>query len=384
MISYGRQSISEADIEAVVEVLRSDYLTQGPVVPVFEAAVADMCQADSAVAVNSATSALHIACLALGIGPGDTVWTVPNTFVASANCALFCGANVDFVDIDSETWCLSVSQLEEKLQRHQQKGLSLPKVVIPVHFAGQSCDMEPIARLAEIYGFRIIEDASHAIGGSYRGEPVGSCRYSDISVFSFHPVKIITTGEGGIALTNRPDLYRRMRSLRTHGITRNPAQFTRQLEGPWHYEQLELGFNFRMTDLQGALGLSQLSNLPVFVDGRNRLADTYSRKLRTQTIRLQFIPETVRSARHLYVIRVPSQKRKHFFECLREENIGVNVHYLPVHLQPYYRNLGFSENQFPESEAHGKEAISLPLYPGLKESDQLKVLLVLERLSSEI
>ena len=380
MIPYGRQTISRADIEAVVKVLESDYLTQGPVVPDFEEAVAQACQAAHAVAVNSATSALHLACLALGVGVGDAVWTTPTTFVSSANCARLCGAEVDFVDIDPETWCLSVSCLEEKLQFHQAERLPLPKVVIPVHLSGQACDLKQIAVLAGKYGFRIIEDASHAIGGSYSGQPVGNCCYSDITIFSFHPVKIITTGEGGMALTNNSDLCLRMSLLRAHGITRSREKFERKSEGPWYYEQHELGFNYRMTDLQAALGLSQLNRLQEVVARRNQLAQRYEGSLVKLPVRFQKIPVKIQSARHLFVIRVLAEQHGTLFKSLLDAGIGVNLHYLPVHLQPYYRQLGFAEGLFPEAEAYGEEAITLPLYPSMDNEQQDYIIDVLTQL----
>lgn len=356
------QSVSEADIEAVVRVLRSDRLTQGPEVPAFEKSVTHEFGSRYAVAVNSATSALHIACLALGVGPGDTVWTSPTTFVASANCARYCGADVDFVDINPKTWCLCVDRLEEKLKSHVEDGLSMPKVVIPVHLAGQSCDMEKIAQLAHNYGFYIIEDASHAMGGTYRGSTIGSCRYGDITIFSFHPVKIITTGEGGMALTNNPELHQRMACLRTHGITRDTQHMTCVPDGAWYYEQHLLGFNYRMTEMQGALGCSQLQRLREFVVRRNEIAQRYDEDLSTLPVQRQYLPQGVYSARHLYIIRVNGEQHSRLFDILRSKGIDVNLHYIPVHLQPYYRNLGFSIGQFPEAETYGQEAISLPLY----------------------
>lgn len=380
MIPYGRQAISRADIDAVVKVLESDYLTQGPVVPDFEEAVAQVCRAEHAVAVNSATSALHLACLALGVGVGDVVWTTPTTFVSSANCARFCGAEVDFVDINPDTWCLSAIRLEEKLHSHQEKGLPLPKVVIPVHLSGQACDLKEIAVLGRQYGFRIIEDASHAIGGSYLGGPIGNCCYSDITVFSFHPVKIITTGEGGMALTNDSDLCRRMTLLRAHGITRNREEFDKQSEGSWYYEQHELGFNYRMSDFQAALGLSQLGRLEDVVNRRGELARRYEECFVKLPIRCQEVPPNVQSARHLFVIRVLAEQHGSLFKSLLDADIGVNLHYLPVHLQPYYRQLGFTEGSFSEAEAYGKEAITLPLYPGMDNEQQDYIIDVLTQL----
>jgi UDP-4-amino-4,6-dideoxy-N-acetyl-beta-L-altrosamine transaminase len=377
-IPYGRQNISEADIEAVSQVLRSDWLTQGPIVPAFEEAVATKCNAKYAVASNSATSSLHLACLALGVGPDDTVWTTPNTFVASANCALYCGASVDFVDIDPFTWCLSVERLEQKLKHHQVSGLPIPKVVIPVHLSGQSCDMSAIGELGLKYGFSIIEDASHAIGGTYQNKPVGTCCYSAVTVFSFHPVKIITSGEGGMALTNDSELSERMNRLRTHGITRNPKLMSFK-STPWHYEQLELGFNYRMTDIHAALGMSQLDRLDEFVQNRNDQAKNYDKKLESLRVKKQIISEDTLSARHLYIIRVPHKKHGKLFEILRSENIGVNLHYQPVHLQPYYRKIGFKEGNFPESESYAHEAISLPIFPSMTEKQQNNIIKILEK-----
>ena len=374
-LPYGRQTITEADIAAVETVLRSPFLTQGPAVPAFEQAVAAKVGAAHGVAVNSATSALHIACLALGLGPGDRLWTSPITFVASANCGRYCGAEVDFVDIEPSTGLMSVQALEQKLQEAEQKG-TLPKVVVPVHLAGSSCDMAAIGALAQRYGFAVLEDASHAIGGRYRGEAVGSCRYSAITVFSFHPVKIITTGEGGLATTNNPELAQRMAELRSHGIVRDPERFERPPCGPWMYEQQQLGFNYRMTDLQAALGLSQLQRLDAIVAERNRLLESYRELLAELPVRLLDVPEDVLSAVHLAVIRLegsnPAQHRQ-VFEGLRASGIGVQLHYSPVHLQPYYRGLGLSEGQFSKSEAYASSAISLPLFPELIANDQQRV-----------
>lgn len=372
-IPYGRQDISEDDIAAVVEVLQSDFLTQGPGVPRFESAVSRYCGAQYAVAVNSATSALHLACLALDVGPGERVWTSPNTFVASANCARYCGAEIDFVDIDPDTWNLCPQRLAEKLEQAERES-RLPRVVIPVHLCGQSCDMVAIHELGQKYGFSIIEDASHAIGGRYREEAIGCCRYSDITVFSFHPVKIITSAEGGMALTNDDALASRMARLRTHGITRDPDEMVGEPTGPWYYEQLELGYNYRMTDLQAALGANQMARLDHFVEQRNRLARRYEEKLADLPLQLPTLIEQAHSSWHLYPVRLQTDKitRSHreVFEAMREAGIGVNLHYMPVHLQPYYRNLGFREGQFPEAEAYGREAISLPLFPGLSVAEQ--------------
>ena len=376
MIPYGRQSISERDIEAVGEVLRSDFLTQGPTVPRFEQAVADYCGAAHAVAVNSATSALHIACLALGVGPGDRVWTSPITFVASANCALYCGAEVDFVDIDPRTNNLSVERLAGKLAQAKTAG-TLPKVVIPVHLAGQPCDMAAIHALAQEYGFRLIEDAAHAIGARYMGEPVGDCRYSDITVFSFHPVKLITTGEGGMALTNEPALADRLARLRTHGITRDAAEMTHPPDGPWYYQQIELGYNYRMTDIQAALGLSQLPRLEEFVARRHEIARRYDEAFEDAPLTSAWRSPDNRSALHLYVIRLDpdaiGKTHREVFDALRSAGIGVGLHYIPVYRQPYYEPMGFKPADFPEAERYYGEAISLPIYPELTEDQQDRV-----------
>ena len=368
MIPYGRQDITDDDILAVERVLRSEFLTQGQVVPEFERAVASSCGAAYAVATNSATSALHIACMALGLGPGDRLWTSPITFVASANCGLYCGAQVDFVDIDPQTYNMSVEQLAARLESAERSG-TLPKVVIPVHMCGQPCDMKAIHALGQRYGFRIIEDASHAIGASYGGEMVGNCRYSDITVFSFHPVKIITTGEGGVAITNDEKLAADMALLRSHGITRDSALMTHASEGPWYYQQIALGYNYRMTDIQAALGLSQMSRHTAYVAQRESLAQQYDVRLAQLPVHLPKRAENRRSAWHLYVIRVVASKRLAVFNAMRSVGIGVNVHYTPVHLQPYYRQYGFAPGQFPSAEAHGAEAITLPLYPGLSAID---------------
>lgn len=374
MIPYGRQSIDDADIDAVVAVLRSAWLTQGPAVPALEEAFARRCQASHAVAVSNATAALHLACTALGVGPGDHVWTSPNSFVASANCARYCGASVDFVDIDPATLNLSVGCLEAKLQIAAAQG-RLPKVVIPVHFSGRACDMAAIARLGRRYGFRIIEDASHAVGALYQGEPVGNCRHSDITIFSFHPVKIITTGEGGMALTNDPDLAARLQRLRSHGITRDPDLMPIPGDGPWHYQQIELGFNYRLTDIQAALGLSQLRRLDEFLAQRRRLVRRYATLLEDLPVTLPAADEE--SAWHLYPVRVAAERRCAVFETLQASGIGTQVHYIPIHLQPYYRELGFNPGDFPAAEAYYAEALSLPLYPALTEDDQERVCTIL-------
>jgi UDP-4-amino-4,6-dideoxy-N-acetyl-beta-L-altrosamine transaminase len=377
LIPYGRQSINETDIEAVVQVLRSDFLTQGSTVPAFEEAISQKVNFQHGVAVNSATSALHVACLALELGPGDWLWTVPNTFVASANCARYCGAQVDFVDIDPKTWNLSALALEEKLSHHRKEGKPLPKVLVPVHFSGQPTDQEQIWELAQEFGFRVLEDASHSIGAQRNGEPVGSCRWSDITVFSFHPVKIITSGEGGLALTNDSELAWKMGTLRSHGITRDEDRLEQESLGPWYYEQQTLGFNYRMTDLQAALGLSQLERLDEFVGRRNQLAQRYDELLAELPIQRPTILKGNLSSFHLYVIRLPTrehpERHRKVFERLRQAGIGVNLHYMPVHLQPDYRRLGFREGMFPEAEAYGREAISLPLFPSMTEEQQDRV-----------
>ncbi|MCB5189978.1 UDP-4-amino-4,6-dideoxy-N-acetyl-beta-L-altrosamine transaminase [Methylobacillus arboreus] len=374
MIPYGRQSISEDDIQAVVDILRSDYLTQGPAVPAFESAVAKYCKAKHAVAVNSATSALHIACLALGVGPGDIVWTSPITFVASANCVLYCGAQVEFVDIDPKTYNLSVEQLAQKLEAAEKQG-KLPKVVIPVHLCGQSCDMAAIFALSQRYGFKVIEDASHAIGGRYKNEPVGNCKYSDITVFSFHPVKIITTGEGGMALTNDANIAERLQLLRSHGITRDESKMTHASDGPWYYQQIDLGFNYRMTDIQAALGLSQMRRLDEFVIKRHEIARQYDLFLADVSVMTPWQHPDVYSAFHLYVVRlqVGNKNRREVFESLRAEGIGVNLHYIPVYRQPYYEQFGYNRSDYPEAEKYYAEAISIPIFPSLSHQMQSKV-----------
>jgi UDP-4-amino-4,6-dideoxy-N-acetyl-beta-L-altrosamine transaminase len=382
VIPYGRQDITTEDIQAVRSVLKSDHLTQGPVVPAFEQKVADYCSASHAVAVNSATSALHIACMALDLGPGDILWTSPNTFVASANCALYCGAEVDFVDIDPKTYNLSVDRLEEKLKKASESG-KLPKIVVPVHLCGQPCDMKRIWELSQEYGFRIIEDASHAIGGKYQGIPVGNCKYSDITVFSFHPVKIITTGEGGMALTNDAKLAEKMALFRTHGITRDPKLMTHEPDGPWFYQQIELGYNYRMTDIQAALGISQMERLDMYVSRRHEIAKRYHRMLADMPVNTQLRDPDSYSAYHLYVIRLRLDKikRKHreIFESMREQKIGVNLHYIPVHKHPYYQKMGFKLGEFLESERYYAEAISIPMYASLTDSEQHEVVEALKR-----
>lgn len=370
MIPYGRQSISQADIDAVVEVLRSDFLTQGPKVPEFETAVAAVCKAKHAVAVNSATSALHIACLALEVGPGDIVWTSPITFVASANCALYCGASVDFVDVEPETGNLCVVALEAKLKKAKAEN-KLPKVVIPVHLAGLSCEMEAIYALSKTYGFKIIEDASHAIGGTYQQASVGNCRFSEITILSFHPVKIITTAEGGMALTNSKELARKMELLRSHGISRDENEMTQASHGDWYYQQLLLGFNYRLTELQAALGLSQLARLESFVAARQQLAERYDSLLAGLPLEVPARKSFATSALHLYTVKLHNkEKRAAVFKTLRDAGIGANVHYIPVHSQPYYQTLGFKNGDFPVAEDFYQRIISLPLFPDLKSEQQ--------------
>jgi UDP-4-amino-4,6-dideoxy-N-acetyl-beta-L-altrosamine transaminase len=382
MIPYSQQEIIQADIDAVVTVLRSDYLTQGPVVPRFEEIIAAHVGAAHAVAMNSATSALHLACLALGLGPGDLLWTSPVTFVASANCGLYCGAEIDFVDIDLRTYNLCPKALERKLVGAKKAG-RLPKIVAPVHLSGQSCDMQAIYALSQLYGFRIIEDASHAIGGKYQDDFIGKCRYSDITIFSFHPVKIITTAEGGLALTNDAELAGKMVLLRSHGITRDPDHMTHAPDGPWYYQQVDLGFNYRMTELQAALGISQMGRLDEYVSRRHVLAKRYDILLRALPVTTPWQQPDSYSALHLYVIRLQLDKiDKHHravFESLREQGIGVNLHYIPVHTQPYYQQMGFKIGDFPEAERYYAEAISLPMYPNMSESQQDQVVIALEK-----
>lgn len=382
MITYGRHDLTDADIDAVVEVLRTDRLTQGPMVPRFEQVVASYCDAGHAVAANSGTSALHLACMGLDLGPGDRLWTSPLTFVASANCARYCGAEVDLVDIDPATANLSIAALTDKLVDAERSG-KLPSVVVPVHLGGHPCDMPAIHALARQYGFAVLEDASHALGATCDGEAVGSCRYSDAAVFSFHPVKLVTTGEGGMVVTGDAERADRMRRLRSHGITREPALMDREPDGPWYYQQLELGYNYRMTDIQAALGTSQLLRLDDYLARRESLAHAYDEALADLPVGLPRRPERDRSAWHLYVVRLRLSEcpRGHraVFEQLCEAGIGVNLHYIPVHLQPYYRNLGFREGDFPEAERYYEEAITLPLHPRLTEEDQRAVVAALRR-----
>ncbi|TGV05755.1 UDP-4-amino-4,6-dideoxy-N-acetyl-beta-L-altrosamine transaminase [Alcaligenaceae bacterium 429] len=376
MIPYGRQDISQSDIDAVVNVLQSDFLTQGPQVPAFEALVTGYTGAKHALAVNSATSALHIACMALELSVGDWLWTTPITFVASANCGLYCGAQVDFVDIDPKTYNLSPEFLEKKLivAKNENK---LPKVLVVVHLCGQPCDMQRIHALSQEYGFKIIEDASHAIGGKYQEQTIGNCQYSDITVFSFHPVKIITTAEGGMVITNNDELASRMALYRSHGITRDPSAMTHEPDGPWYYQQIDLGFNYRMTELQAALGVSQMSRLDEFVARRHVLAARYNQLLQGLPITLPWQHPDSYSGLHLYVLRLDLQEltRSHreVFESLRAQGIGVNLHYIPVHTQPFYQRMGFKEGDFPESEQYYREAISIPMFQTMTELQQDQV-----------
>ena len=369
MIPYGKHEIDEADIDSVIQVLKSDFITQGPIVPKFEASLASFSNAGFATAVSSATAALHISCMALGVKPGDIVWTVPNTFVASANCALYCGAKIDFVDIDPSTYNMSILQLQKKLEDAYLTG-SLPKVVIPVHFAGEPCDMKVIKQLSEEYGFYIIEDASHAIGARYQDSAVGACEFSDITVFSFHPVKIITSGEGGAALTNDAELDRKLKLLRSHGITRDTSLMRNVQTEPWYYEQLELGYNYRLTDIAAALGLSQLEKINYFLKKRHKIANTYDKAFSNTGITIPLRHDHNYSSLHLYVIRTQITNRDPLMHRLRQNGILVNLHYLPVHLQPYFQDIGFKIGDFPNSERFAQCAISLPIYPQLRKNDQ--------------
>ena len=380
MIPYGKQDINKADIDAVVGVLNSDFLTQGPQVPLFENTVASYCDAKYAVTVNSATSALHIACLSLGLKEGDWFWTSPNSFVASANCGLYCGAKIDFVDIDPLTYNLSVIELEKKLIQAKQEG-KLPKILIPVHFAGQSCNMKKIHSLSKEYGFRIIEDAAHAIGGKYLNGPIGNCKYSDITIFSFHPVKIITTGEGGIALTNSSKLAEKMQLLRSHGVTRNQKLMTKKSEGSWYYQQIALGYNYRMTDIQAALGMSQVQRIDQFIENRHKIQQCYDHHLSELPVVTPYQSSNSRSALHLYPIQIKHDvvKKSHtqlFFE-MREKSIGVNLHYIPVHTQPYYQRMGFKLGDYPNAENYYSRAMSLPIFNTMTTLQQNKIIAAL-------
>ncbi len=381
-VPYGRQDITDDDVDAVVKVLRSDWLTQGPTVPAFEDAVARYCGADHAVAMNSATSALHVACMALDLGPGDWLWTTPITFVASANCALYCGASVDFVDIDPRTYNMSPSALAEKLEWAEREG-RLPKIVVPVHLCGQPCEMAAIRKLADQYGFKLIEDASHAIGAKYRGRPVGNGEYSDITIFSFHPVMIITTAEGGMALTNNDELHRRMARLRSHGITREPDEMTHASDGPWYYQQVELGFNYRLTDIQAALGLSQLDMLDGYIERRHAIAARYDAAFDALPVEVPWRHPDTYSSFHLYVVRVPNRdggpRHRDVFQSLRDQGVGVNLHYIPVHTQPYYLKLGARTGELKEAERYYAEAISLPMFPTLSDEQFDRVVGAMKR-----
>jgi len=383
VIPYGKQDINQADIDSVVNVLQSDFLTQGPQVPLFEKTVSEYCGVEYGVAVNSATSALHIACLALGLGEGDYLWTSPNTFVASANCGLYCGAKVDFVDIDPKTYNLSAQELERKLIKAKQDN-KLPKIVIPVHFAGQSCDMKKIHSLSQEYDFKIIEDASHAIGGKYLDKPIGSCQYSDITVFSFHPVKIITTAEGGLAITNDERLSERMQLFRSHGITRDESLMTARVDGAWYYQQVGLGFNYRMTELQAALGVSQMNRLDEFIAKRHILQERYDSLLDSLPIVKPYQDNDSYSALHLYTIQIDLDKankgRQQVFNELRESGVGVNVHYIPIHIQPYYRQFGFRDGDFPISESYYNRAITIPLFHSMTFNQQDQTVSILRKI----
>ena len=383
MISYGKQSINQSDIDSVVNVLKSDFLTQGPQIPLFEKTVSDYCGSRYGVAVNSATSALHIACLALGLEKGDYLWTSPNTFVASANCGLYCGAQIDFVDIDLKTYNISIEELEKKLIQ-AKKVNKLPKIIIPVHFSGQSCDMRKIHLLSQKYGFNIIEDASHAIGGKYLDKPIGGCQYSDITVFSFHPVKIITTAEGGLATTNDKELLTRMQLYRSHGVTRDPELMTKDIEGSWYYQQVDLGFNYRMTDLQAALGISQMVRLDEFVSTRHKVRERYDLLLNGSRMIKPYQDKNSYSALHLYPIQIHfddvGKSRLQVFNELRLNNIGVNVHYIPVHTQPFFCQFGFRLGDFPNTEAYYNKAISIPIHSDMSVNQQDLVINTLNKI----
>ncbi len=382
-IPYGHQDISEEDIAAVVRALRSEWITQGPAVPSFEQAMALRCNVAHAVAVSSGTAALHLACMAAGLGPGDRLWTSPITFVASANCALYCRAEVGFVDIDPRTFNMSVTELERRLGDADRRGV-LPKVIVPVHFAGQSCEMRGIADLAHRYGIMVIEDASHALGASYCGRPVGACEYSDAAVLSFHPVKMITTGEGGMVLTNAAGLAKKVARLRTHGITRDTGRMERTPPGAWYYEQIELGFNYRMTDIQAALGENQLIRLDTFVQRRNEVAKRYREALNGLPLRMQWEHPDCHSSYHLFVVSVDRQRasvsRRRVFDHLSERGIGANVHYIPVHTQPYYRRLGFKCGDFPSAEEYYEGAVTLPMFSSLTDEQQDAVVFALREI----
>ena len=382
MIPYGRQEITQSDIDAVTQVLQSDFLTQGPIVPKFEKAVSDYCGVKYGVATNSATSALHIACLALGLKDGDYLWTSPISFVASANCGLYCGAKIDFVDIDPETFNLSTQALEEKLIQ-AEKVNKLPKILVPVHFAGQSCEMDKIYKLSQQYGFKIIEDASHAIGGKYKNKPIGNCKYSDITIFSFHPVKIITTGEGGMAVTNSNRLAESMFLLRSHGVTRDTNLMTHEPDGDWYYQQIELGYNYRMNDIQAALGVSQMVRLDEYIQKRQDLAKKYNAEFNGCPIKSQLQHNDVNSSYHLYVIRVKASEHKRIFNQLRNNSINVNLHYIPIYRQPFFQSFGYNSKDYPNSEKYYSQAITLPIYPTLKSDEHDKIIFTLKSLVNQ-
>ena len=377
MIPYGKQNIDKDDIDAVVKVLKSDFLTQGPITPKFESKIAEYTNAKYAVAVNSATSALHISCIALGVTKDDIVWTSPISFVASSNCALYCGASVDFVDIDRESYNMSVEKLEEKLIKAKKEN-KLPKVVIPVHLSGQSCDMKSIYALSKKYNFKIIEDASHATGAKYNLEPVGNCKYSDITVFSFHPVKIITTCEGGVSTTNDEKIYNKLMRLRSHGVTRHISEMHNKPDGPWYYEQLELGFNFRLNDIMGSIGITQLKKIDKFISEREKIARYYDKLFKGLDIIIPKQSDFSKSSRHLYIIRV-LKNRNAIFEKLRNNGVGVNIHYIPIYRQPYYRKFNFNFDEFRNSEDYYSQAISLPIYPGLTQDQQQFIISIIKQ-----
>jgi UDP-4-amino-4,6-dideoxy-N-acetyl-beta-L-altrosamine transaminase len=376
-IPYGRQNIGQEDIDAVVTILGSEFLTQGPAVALFERTVADYCDVQYGVAVSSATAALHLSCLALDIGPGDLVWTSAVTFVASANCARYCGADVDFVDIDSRTLNMDMEDLERKLEVAEKIG-RIPKLVIPVHLSGYSCDMRKLASLAEKYGFLVIEDASHAVGGSYEGRKIGSCEFSDITVFSFHAVKIVTTGEGGMALTDNSEIANKITRLRSHGITRDTSEMSGGSDGPWYYEQLDLGFNYRITDIQAALGISQMNKLDEFISQRQSIAGIYDKLMKEMPITLPVHSDGISSSLHLYIIQPDLDwlgcSHQQAFERLRSNGILVNLHYIPVYRHPYYAQFGYNRSLFPNAEVYYSKAISLPIYPGLQPNQQEQVI----------
>jgi len=379
MIPYGTQEVTQKDIDSVNEVLTSGFLTQGQAVPKFEKMVCNYTNTKYGIATNSATSALHIACLALGLVEGDWLWTSPITFVASANCGLYCGAKIDFVDIDTETYNISPQLLENKLIKAEKEG-KLPKILIPVHFAGHSCEMNKIYQLSKKYGFKIIEDASHAIGGKYKKQPIGCCEYSDITVFSFHPVKIITTGEGGMAVTNKNELANKMSLLRSHGVTRDQDLMTEVPDGAWYYQQIDLGFNYRMTDIQAALGISQLNRLDQYIEKRHCIATRYDEELNGYSVTSQLQRDDTHSSYHLYVIRVKRVQHKKIYNKLIENGIGVNVHYIPIYRQPYYKQFGYNKENYPNSERYYLQAISIPIYPTLTNIEQEKIISTLQKL----